>query len=118
MHYTLLLLDCVAILAILISSHVCAYTFGQHRGWKEIWRTYDQYAKEGVTLSEGETLVGVVEIKKGQYFFIGLNTKDRALRCSSAITTGVISAQWPTRCSRPGVQHTQVNPVLHHWSIA
>ena len=34
--------------------------------------------KEGVTLSEGETLVGVMEIKKGQYFFIGLNTKDNA----------------------------------------
>jgi len=31
-----------------------------------------------VTLSEGETLVGVMEIKKGQYFFIGLNTKDNA----------------------------------------
>jgi hypothetical protein len=31
-----------------------------------------------VTLSEGETLVGVMEIKKGQYFFIALNTKDNA----------------------------------------
>jgi hypothetical protein len=78
MYHTLLLLDCVAVLAILIFSHVCAYTFGKHRGWKEVWRTYGQCAKEGVTLSEGETLMGVVEIKKGQYFFIGLNAKDSA----------------------------------------
>ena len=78
MHHTLLLLERVAVLALLIFSHICAYTFGKHRGWKEVWRTYGQYAKEGVTLSEGETLVGVVERKKGQYFFIGLNTKDNA----------------------------------------
>jgi hypothetical protein len=32
MHHTLLLLDRVAVLAILIFSHVCAYTFGKHRG--------------------------------------------------------------------------------------
>ena len=78
MHHTLLLLERVAVLAILIFSHVCAYTVGKHWGWKEVWRTYGQCAKEGVTLSEGETLVGVMEIKKGQYFFIGLNTKDKA----------------------------------------
>jgi hypothetical protein len=64
MHHTLLLLELVAVLAILIFSHICAYTCGKHRGWKEVWRTYGQYAKEGVTLSEGETLVGVVERKK------------------------------------------------------
>ena len=36
MYHTLLLLDCVAVLAILIFSHVCAYTFGKHWGWKEV----------------------------------------------------------------------------------
>jgi hypothetical protein len=78
MNHTLFLADCVALFAVLLFSTVCAYRCGKYQGRKEVLRTYSQYEKDGMTLNDGETLVGVVELNKGQYFFIGLNIKNSA----------------------------------------
>ena len=76
MTHTLFLLDCVALFAVLLCSTVCAYRFGKYQGRKEGFRPYSHYEKDGMTLNDGETLVGVVELNKGKYFFIGLNIKN------------------------------------------
>jgi hypothetical protein len=78
MIHTLFLVDCVALFALLLFSAVCAYRFGKYQGRKAGLRTYSPYEKEGMTLNDGETLVGVVEVHKGQYVFISLNIKNSA----------------------------------------
>jgi hypothetical protein len=66
---------CAALVAAFIFSNVCAYKLGQYQGWKEVLRKYAQYEKAGITLDEGETLAAVVEMRKGTYFFLGLDTR-------------------------------------------
>jgi hypothetical protein len=70
------LLGYVALVVGLLFSYVCAYRFGKYIGWIEVFEKYALYEKAGMTLKEGETLVGVVDMKKGQYFFIGTNASD------------------------------------------
>jgi hypothetical protein len=78
MIHTLSLIDGVALFAVLLFSTVCAYRFGKYQGRKDGLRTYSPYERHGMTLNDGETLVGVVELNKGQYVFIGLNIKNSA----------------------------------------
>jgi hypothetical protein len=78
MIHPLFLIDCVALFVLLLFSTVCAYRFGKYQGRKEGTRTYSPYERNGMTLNDGETLVGVVELNKGQYVFIGLNIKNSA----------------------------------------
>ena len=68
--YTVLLL----VLLIVIS-----YLVGRYRGRRAVVRQFTPYAQESLALHEGDTLVGVVELTKGTYFFVTLNTRTRTL---------------------------------------
>ena len=56
---------------------VIAYLVGQYRGRRAVVRQFAPYAQESLALHGGDTLVGVVELKKGTYVFLTLNTKTR-----------------------------------------
>ena len=58
---------------------VIAYLFGRYRGRRAVLRQFTPYAQESLALHEGDTLVGVVELTKGTYFFVTLNTRTRTL---------------------------------------
>ena len=58
---------------ILVMLNVISYMFGRYRGRREVLRQSTRYAQDSLSLHEGDTLVGVVELKKGTYFFIPLN---------------------------------------------
>ena len=65
---------CIALCAAVVFSHICAYKLGKYQGWRALWRKVTPHAKDSITLQEGETLVAVVELKKGTYFFLGTKT--------------------------------------------
>ena len=65
---------CVALCAAVVFSNICAYKLGKYQGWRALWRKVTPHAKDSITLQEGETLVAVVELKKGTYFFLGTKT--------------------------------------------
>jgi len=60
---------------ILVMLNVISYMFGRYRGRREVLRQSTRYAQESLSLNEGDTLVGVVEMNKGTYFFLTLNTR-------------------------------------------
>ena len=60
---------------LLVMLNVISYMFGRYRGRREVLRQSTPYAQESLSLHEGDTLGGVVEMKKGTYFFITLNTR-------------------------------------------
>ena len=60
---------------ILVMLNVISYMFGRYRGRREVLRQSTRYAQESLSLNEGDTLVGVVELNKGTYFFLTLNTR-------------------------------------------
>jgi len=62
---------------ILVMLNVISYMFGRYRGRRAVLRQSTPYAQESLSLNEGDTLGGVVEMKKGTYFFITLNTSKR-----------------------------------------
>jgi hypothetical protein len=61
---------CVAFVAAVLFSHLCAYTCGTYQGWTELLRKHTKYQRTHIAINEGETLVAVMEIKRGQYIFI------------------------------------------------
>ena len=54
---------------------VISYLFGRYRGRRAVLRQSTPYAQESISLHEGDTLAGVVEMKKNTYFFITFNTR-------------------------------------------
>jgi len=70
------LLSTVLLLVVL---NVMSYLFGRYRGRRAVLRQSTRYAQDSLSLHEGDTLVGVMELKKGTYFFLTLNTKTRTL---------------------------------------
>ena len=66
------LLSTVLLLVVL---NVMSYIFGRYRGRRAVLRQSTPYAQESISLHEGDTLAGVVEIKKNTYFFITFNTR-------------------------------------------
>jgi len=68
------LLSTVLLLVVL---NVMSYLFGRYRGRRAVLRQSTRYAQDSLSLHEGDTLVGVMELKKGTYFFIPLNTSKR-----------------------------------------
>ena len=61
---------CVALVAAVLFSNLRAYQFGKYQGWTELLRKHTKYQRTHIAINEGETLVAVVEIKRGQYIFI------------------------------------------------
>jgi hypothetical protein len=63
---------------VLILSHCCAYKFGKYQGWIASFRNDSRCRseKDGMVLREGETFLGVVDVRKGPYFFIANVRKD------------------------------------------
>lgn len=66
------LLSTVLLLVVL---NVMSYIFGRYRGRRAVLRQSTPSAQDSLSLHEGDTLVGVVELTKGTYFFLTLNTK-------------------------------------------
>jgi hypothetical protein len=62
----------------LIITHYCAYSFGQHEGLLQALQQDPRYrcGKDGMTLREGDTLLGVVDAKQGPYFLIANSGMD------------------------------------------
>lgn len=75
MSPTVFMFGCVALCAAFVFSTVCAYKLGKYQGWREVLRTITPHEKASMTLQDGDTLVGVMEMKKGTYFFLGTNTR-------------------------------------------
>jgi hypothetical protein len=61
---------CVALVAAVLFSNLCAYQFGKYQGWTELLRKHPKYQKKHIAINAGETLVAVIEIKKGRYIFL------------------------------------------------
>ena len=61
---------CGALVAAVLFSNLCAYQFGKYQGWTELLRKHTKYQRTHIAINEGETLVAVIEIKRGQYIFI------------------------------------------------
>ena len=60
---------------LLVLLNVMSYMFGRYRGRRAVVRQSTPSAQESLSLHEGDTLVGVVELTKGTYVFLTLNTK-------------------------------------------
>jgi len=66
---------CTALCAAVVFSNICAYKLGKYQGWREVLRKVTPHEKASMTLQDGDTLIGVIEMKKGTYFFLGTNTR-------------------------------------------
>ena len=66
---------CVAFCAAFVFSTICAYKLGTYQGWREVLRTITPQEKARMTLRDGDTLVRVVAMNKGTYFFLGTKTR-------------------------------------------
>ena len=75
MSPTVFIFGCVALCAAVVFSHICAYKLGKYQGWREVLRQVTLHEKASMTLQDGDTLIGVMEMKKGTYFFLGTNTR-------------------------------------------
>jgi hypothetical protein len=71
------LFGCIALVAAVLFSNLCAYQFGKYRGWTELLRKHAKYQKNHIAINEGETLVAVIEIKRGSYIFIRNYEEDK-----------------------------------------
>ena len=69
------IVGCVACGATLVFSMVYTYKLRPHQGWRALVRQVTPHEKARITLQAGETLVAVVEINKGTYFFLGTQAR-------------------------------------------
>jgi hypothetical protein len=69
------LFGCAALFAAFVFSNICAYKLGKYQGWRDVLRTITPQERASLTLQDGDTLVGVMEMNKGTYFFLGTNTR-------------------------------------------
>jgi hypothetical protein len=70
-----LLVGCVAFPAALVFYIVGTYKVRQYHGWRALVRQVTPQEKAHLTLHAGETLVAVVELPRGTYFFLGTQTR-------------------------------------------
>jgi hypothetical protein len=63
--------------AAVLFSNLCAYKFGKYQGWMELLRKHTKYQRKHIAISEGETLVAVIEITRGNYIFVRNNEEDK-----------------------------------------
>ena len=49
----------------------------QYQGWRELLRKHTKYQRKHIAISEGETLVAVIEITRGNYIFVRNNEEDK-----------------------------------------
>jgi hypothetical protein len=66
---------CVVFVAAVLLASLYAYKLSTYQGWRAIVHKVTLHKKDSITLQAGETLVAVVEIKKGTYFFLGTKTR-------------------------------------------
>ena len=59
MSPTVCIFGCVALVAVVLFSNLCAYKFGKYQGWLDAFRQDTPYGKEGMHLRDGETFLGV-----------------------------------------------------------
>ena len=86
---------CIALCTAFVFAIVCAYKFGKDQGWREVVRTSTPHEKDSMTLQAGETLVAVVEMKKGGYHIETIplsHTPMRHIRCR--ICTHEMHSHW------------------------
>jgi hypothetical protein len=73
-----LLCGCVACAAAVVFFIVWTSKVRPSQGWRALVRHGTPHAHARITLHPGETLVAVVETKKGTYFFLGTQTRKRS----------------------------------------
>jgi hypothetical protein len=66
---------CVAFGAAFVLFIVGAYKVRQYHRWRALVRQVTPHKQASLTLQAGETLVAVVELNKGTYFFLGAPTR-------------------------------------------
>jgi hypothetical protein len=66
-----LLCGCVAFAAAFVFCIIGAYKVRQCHRWRALVRQVTPHEQAHLTLQAGETLVAVVELNKGTYFFLG-----------------------------------------------
>jgi hypothetical protein len=72
------LVGCVVFGTVIVFYIVGVYKVRPSQGWRALIRTVTPHAQARMTLHAGETLVAVVETKKGTYFFLGTQTRKRS----------------------------------------
>jgi hypothetical protein len=77
-HPLVFLVGCVAIGAAVVFCIIGVYKVRPYQGWLALVRHGTRHTHARITLHAGETLVAVVETKKGAYFFLGTQTKKRS----------------------------------------
>ena len=75
MRPTVFIFGGVAFGAACVFAIVYAYKLYTYQGWRTLVRTVTPHAQAHIALREGETLVAVVETRKGPYFFLGTQTQ-------------------------------------------
>jgi hypothetical protein len=65
------MVGCVAFGAAVFFFIVGVYKVRPYQGWRALVRQVTPHEQARITLQAGETLVAVVETKKGTYFFLG-----------------------------------------------
>ncbi len=75
MSPTIFIFGCVALCAVFVFAIVYAYQLYTYQGWRTLVRQVTPHAQARIALQEGETLVAVVETRKGPYFFLGTKTQ-------------------------------------------
>ena len=75
MSPTVFMFGCVALCTAFVFSNICAYKLGKYQGWREVLRTFTPHEQASIALQDGDTLIGVMEMKKGTYFFLGTKTR-------------------------------------------
>ena len=70
-----IIFGCVAFGAAVVFSMICTYKLDTYQGWRAVVRKITPHKKASLALHEGETLVAVVEMHKGTYFFLGTNPR-------------------------------------------
>src|SRR5262245_49206749 len=64
LNSTVFIFGCVALCAAVVFSNICAYKLGKYRGWREVLRKVTPHEKASMALQDGDTLIGVMEMKK------------------------------------------------------
>jgi hypothetical protein len=75
---SIFIFGCVALGSALVFVTACAYKWGKYQGWKDALGKFAPYERADMTLDKGETLAAVVEMRKGKYFFLGINTRQNS----------------------------------------
>ena len=68
-----LMFGCVAFVAAVRFSPLCAYQCGTEQGWRAFLRNHAEYQQKPLAINAGQTLVAVLELTRGSESFLRNN---------------------------------------------